>query len=168
MQKVLFHNVEADYCPECLGIWFDKDELRYAKDDEDRQLNWLDFDVWKEKKKFQIFPVGKKCPVCRIALAEVGYDDSKIKIDFCKKCEGIWLDRGEFKQIMVYLKSKGLHEVLRSYTKNLARQLWEVFAGPEKFREELDDFLMILKLMSYKFAAKHPLLNEIVHKNLPK
>ena len=31
LERVLFHNVEVDYCPKCLGIWFDKDELRDQK-----------------------------------------------------------------------------------------------------------------------------------------
>jgi len=37
-------------------------------------------------------------------LMEVKYDESKTKVDFCKMCGGVWLDRGEFKQIINYLK----------------------------------------------------------------
>ena len=54
LEKVLFHNVEVDYCPECLGVWFEQDELRLAKDEKDKQLNWLDVDLWRDKGKFQI------------------------------------------------------------------------------------------------------------------
>src|SRR3989344_3515170 len=162
MQKVLFHNVEADYCPECLGIWFDKDELRYAKDDKDKQLKWLDFDIWKHKAKFKLSKIDRHCPVDRTGLVQVGYDDSKVKIDFCKKCQGIWLDRGEFKQMMIYLVRKADYEILHNYTKNLAQELWEVFAGPEKFREELSDFFMLLKLLNYKFIIQHPFLNKLI------
>ena len=158
----MFHNVEVDYCPECLGVFFDKDELRYAKDDSDKQLNWLDFDVWRDKKKFKISNIEKRCPVDRIPFVEVAYDGSNAKIDFCKMCQGIWLDRGEFKQIMVYLKKKADYDILHGYTKNLAKELWEVFTGPEKFREELDDFLMLLKLFNYKFLVQHPLLNKMI------
>jgi len=162
MQKVLFHNVEVDYCPVCLGIWFDKDELRLAKDDKDKQLNWLDFDIWRDKSKFKISSSNRKCPVCRVGFVEVGYDDSKVKVDFCKHCQGIWLDRGEFKQIMVYLIRKYDYEILHRYVKNTVVQLWEVFTGPQKFREELEDFLMILKLFNYKFVVQHPWLNYLI------
>ena len=54
LEKVLFHLVEVDYCPKCLGIWFDKDELRLAKDDKDKDLNWLDVDLWRDKSKFKV------------------------------------------------------------------------------------------------------------------
>lgn len=167
LERVLFHNVEADYCPKCLGIWFDKNELRLAKDDKDKNLNWLDVDLWRDKLKFQISPSLKYCPVCRAGLVEVRYDKSKVKVDFCKMCQGVWLDRGEFKQIINYLKNKSDYEILHNYIKNLVLELWEVFAGPETFRSELEDFLTLLKLFNYKFIAQHPHINKIIGE-LPK
>lgn len=167
LEKILFHNVEVDYCPACLGIFFDKEELNYAVDDKDKQLNWLDIDLWRDKEKFQIFPVGRTCPICKITLAQVSYDNSSVKIDLCKMCGGIWLDRGEFKQLINYLKEKADYEVLHHYTKNLIQQLWEVFSGPKALRQELSDFLMILKLLNYKFLVQHPHLEKMIEK-MPK
>ena len=167
LEKMLFHQVEVDYCPECLGVWFDADELRLAKDDKDKQLVWLDFDLWRDKSRFKVTNIDKRCPVCRLPFSEVHYDDSKVKIDFCRKCRGIWLDRGEFKQIMIYLMRKSDYEILHHYTKNFVKQLWEVFAGPEKFRSELEDFMMIIKLLNYKFVVAHPHISKLIE-SLPK
>lgn len=155
LEKILFHDVEVDYCPKCLGIWFDKDELRLAKDEKDKTLNWLDVDLWRDKMKFNAVRISKFCPVCRVGLVEISYDKSKTKVDFCKRCNGVWLDRGEFKQIINYLKNKSDYEILHHYVKNLVLELWEVFSGPETFREELEDFLMLLKLFNYKFETQH-------------
>lgn len=162
LEKVLFHNVEVDYCRRCLGVWFDKDELRLAKDDKDKQLNWADFDLWRDKSKFGVSHGDRHCPVCRAGLTQVAYDQSKTKVDFCKMCQGIWLERGEFKQIINYLKNKSDYEILHRYNKNIVKQLWEVFSGPEKFRSELEDFLTLLKLLNYKFATQHPYLNILI------
>ena len=162
LEKVLFHNVEVDYCPDCLGIWFDQDELIYAKDDKDKQLNWIDFDIWRDKGKFHLSKSDRHCPFCRTGLMEINYDNSSVKIDFCKHCHGIWLDRGEFKQIIVYLKKKSDYEILHHYTKNLVLQLWEVFTGPKKLRTELADFFMLLKLFNYKFVVQYPFLNSLI------
>ena len=167
LEKVLFHLVEVDYCPKCLGMWFDKNELRRAKDARDQQLNWVDVDLWRDKSKFKVSLHDKHCPVCRVGLRQVGYDDSKVKVDFCKNCQGVWLDRGEFKQIINYLKSKSDYEILHHYMKNLVLELWEVFSGPEGFRSELLDLLMLTKLFNYKFVAQHPRLNELME-GLPK
>jgi Zn-finger nucleic acid-binding protein len=167
LERVMFHHVETDCCPKCMGIWFDKNELALAKNDRDKELNWLDFDIWRDKGKFEISKSGRQCPVCRAGLVEVAYDNSKVKIDFCKMCQGIWLDFGEFKQIIVYLKNKSDYEILNRYTKNFVSELWEVFAGPEKFRAELADFLTLLKLLNYKFLTQHPLINSLIE-NAPK
>ncbi|MBI2054226.1 MAG: zf-TFIIB domain-containing protein [Candidatus Staskawiczbacteria bacterium] len=162
LEKILFHSVEVDYCKDCLGIWFDKNELTEAKNEKDSQINWLDIDLWRDKSKFEISTSHKFCPNCRIALSEVKYDESKTKVDFCKSCHGIWLDRGEFKQIIAYLKNKADYEILHHYVENLVKELWEVFLGPEKLREELADFLMVLKLYNYKLAAQYPFLTKLI------
>ena len=162
LEKALFNGVQVDYCPTCLGAWFEQDELRWAKDEKDKQLNWLDVDLWRDKSRFKISKIRKVCPLCRMPLYEVNYDNSKIKVDLCNSCKGIWLDRGEFKQIMIYLKTKADYEILHKYSKNIRQQIWEVFAGPEKFKEELVDFLTLLKLFNYKFVVQHPFLNSLI------
>ena len=162
MKKVIFYGVEIDYCPECLGLWFEKDELSQAKDEKDKGLNWLDIDLWKNKTKFKISKIQKYCPVCLTPLYSVKYADSQIEVDVCNLCQGIWLDRGEFKKITDYLRERGQEEILRNYFKNLIKQSIEVFTGPETFRSELSDFLMILKLLNYKFAAQHPTITKLI------
>lgn len=162
LKKAVFYGVEVDYCPKCLGLWFQHDELRQAKDEKDKDLNWLDIPLWKEKTKFRISPGEKLCPSCSIPLYAVNYGDSGVEIDLCNLCQGIWLDRGEFKKVIDYLKEKGKKEVLENYFKNLIAEGVEVFTGPETFRSELSDFLTILKLLNYKFATQHPIITEII------
>ncbi len=39
-----------------------------------------------------------ECPVCRVPLAMS--DRQGIEIDYCPRCRGIWLDRGELDKII--------------------------------------------------------------------
>ena len=41
-------------------------------------------------------------------------------------------------------------------------EFWEIFTGPEKIREEILDFLTLLKLLHYKFTAQHPHLEALI------
>lgn len=167
LEKIIFYNVEIDYCPACLGLWFEEDELRLAKDEKDKNIRWLDIDLWDKKTSFKISPGQKLCPDCRFPLYEVDYGDSQIRVDLCNLCYGIWLDRGEFKKIIEYLKNRANYEVLNNYTKNLVQEFWEIFIGPETLKEELLDFLVILKLLNYKFAIQHPNISKTISE-LPK
>ncbi|MFA5877786.1 MAG: zf-TFIIB domain-containing protein [Candidatus Staskawiczbacteria bacterium] len=167
LEKVILLNVEVDHCKECLGLWFDKDELRQAKDERDKNLNWLDIDLWKDQKKFVLSRSGRLCPHCRMPLYEVRYDNSQVTVDLCNLCEGIWLDKAEFKGIIKYLKEKSDYEILYNLSKNINQEFWEVFSGPESLREELLDFATILKLFHHKFSIQHPFLTIVIKGMLP-
>ncbi len=167
LKSTILHNVEVDYCSHCLGLWFEKDELRWAKDEKDKDLKWLDNDLWEDEKKFKINKEIRLCPEDRIPLYEVEYGDSKIKVDVCNICQGVWLDRGEFKHIIDYLKKKKNYEILNNYSKNIFRELTEIVSGPETLQEEVLDFLIILKLLNYKLSAQQPRIAKLIS-DIPK
>jgi len=160
--KSILHNVEVDYCPVCFGLWFEQEELRWAKDEKDKDLKWLDIDLWKNEKDFKVSYGIRICPSCRIPLYEVYYGDSGIVVDVCNLCHGVWLDRAEFKKIIEWLKEKADYEVMNNYVKNLLQEFGEIFTGPEELREEILDFLTILRLFNYKFATEHPVVSKII------
>lgn len=167
LKKAIFYNTEIDYCSQCLGVFFNEDELRQVKDTKDKELNWIDIDLWEDEKKFKISYGVRLCPSCRLPLYEVYYGDSKIVIDLCNLCQGIWLDRGEFKKVIEYLKEEANWEVLNKYNETLSKEFFEIFSGPESFREEVSDFLTLLKLLNYKFIIKHPAITKTISQ-LPK
>lgn len=43
-------------------------------------------------------PQGMLCPICKVAL--VMTERQNVEIDYCPKCRGVWLDRGELDKIV--------------------------------------------------------------------
>lgn len=43
---------------------------------------------------------GMKCPVCQVGL--VMSERQTVEIDYCPKCRGVWLDRGELDKIIEF------------------------------------------------------------------
>ena len=162
LDKAVVFGVEVEYCPKCLGLWFEEEELRWAKDNKEANLQWLDIDLWKDNDKFKISPGKKLCPKDRLPLYETEYGDSGIEVDICNVCKGVWLDRGEFQKIIRYLKEKADQKILNNYVKTLRGEFWEIFAGPETFKEELNDFLAVLKLLNYKLLAQYPGIHKTI------
>jgi len=167
LEDQVFYNTEVDYCPECLGMWFEKNELRLAKDEKEEKLDWLDIDLWDNEDSFSVSEDDKHCPDCKLPLYEVNYGDSDVKVDVCNVCEGVWLDRGEFKKIMEYLKEKGGEKIIGDYGRTLLEEVGEVFVGPEPLKDEVGDVLTVLSLLKYRFAGKHPFLSKMIS-NLPR
>ena len=162
LKKAILYNTEIDYCPSCLGVWFDSDELKQFRDVKDKDLAWLDIDLWQDKTKFMINPTPKACPKCAVPLYEVVYGDSKIKVDVCNLCQGVFLDRGEFKKIIEYLKNESKDEILYNYFNTLIQKGIDVFKGPDDFKDDAKEFLAVLKLLNYKFVTHHPIITKAI------
>ncbi len=162
-----FKGIKVDSCSSCKGYWFEKGELRKAKDKEEEKLNWMDVDLWENEEKFKITKDKLLCPDCGLPLYEVNYGDSNIKVDVCNMCEGIWLDEGEFKKVAKYLKDRAGDKIMNEYFKTLTEEVGELFLGPESLQEEAKDVLTVLGLLKYRFAGKHPFISDVISK-IPK
>jgi Zn-finger nucleic acid-binding protein len=154
--------VEVDECQSCKGIWFDKDELRQAKDSTDSDLNWMDFEIWKHEDQFKSVTCPRKCPTCCEPMVTLKYGSSEVVIDYCKTCKGTWLDRDEFKRIINALKAELLIKSFPSYVEESIRKGIEILTGPESFISEWNDFSTVLRLMQYRLFIVNPtLLNAV-------
>ncbi len=167
LKSAVFYNTEVDYCPQGLGVWFEKNELRIAKDTKQSNLDWLDVDLWSQKEKFRISEEGKECPACEVPMYEINYGDSNIKVDVCNLCQGIWLDRGEFKKLIDYLNKEANRKIMDDYLNSLLEETAEIFTGPESLQDEVSDVVTVVGLLRNKISAKHPVLSEIIS-NLPR
>lgn len=154
--------VELDFCAYCLGLWFEEDELRRAKDTATDLYRWFDGDIWQEVGRFRAGESERICPLDGIAMHHLHYGNSPITIDACKQCGGIWLDRGEFQRIVAYTKHEGRREIWDNYYHVLKKEAGELFIGPEGLRSEAEDLLMVIKLFHYRFMARHPQLTQFL------
>jgi len=172
-EKMKISDVMINWCLSCGGLWFERDELRLAKDKKvkdakwidvelkDESIDWFQFKLWKDKVKFKAAKDIKLCPGCWTPLYKVNYGDSDIEIDICGICGGVWLDRGEFKKIIEYVKDKKDYELLNNYVKNLVLETKEIFIGPESVQSEASDLLVLIKLLKYKLATQYPTLMKL-------
>ena len=94
--------VEIDHCAACGGIWLDGGELELlleAADEKDKLLTSFDADKAAKEK-------NRKCPICLKRMEKVLCGtEKKIRIDRCRKNDGIWFDKGELE---VVLETAGL------------------------------------------------------------
>ncbi len=167
MNEVNFAGSRVDSCFSCNGYWFEKDELRQAKDKKEEELSWMDVELWDNEVDFRISKKPLLCPDCGVPMYEINYGDSGIKVDVCNMCEGIWLDNDEFKKIIKYLKDKAGDKIMNEYVKTLLEETGEVFMGPESLEDEIKDVFTVLGLLKYRFAGKHPYISRAISK-LPK
>lgn len=89
--------VEIDHCFECEGIWLDGDELEILLENSSARDGFLSSFRVDEKSKEK----SLKCPICDKKMEKALYSGSKqIRIDRCRKKDGIWFDKGELREIL--------------------------------------------------------------------
>jgi len=155
--------IDLEQCDKCEGIWFSKDELRKVKDKADSDLNWLDFEIWKRTDKFKIKSQKYNCPDCNDKLEALDYDNTNIEIDYCKTCEGVWLDKGETEKLIETLEEELLNKSLGDYVKATLEEAKELINHPKKFISEWKDFKTIMRFLQYRILSNNPeLINKLI------
>jgi uncharacterized protein len=94
LDKATFQGLEVDLCPGCGGLWLDRGEIARAAKLPAQELAHLRSLLTGQPGPPPI-PTESvaPCPVCPGSLAEVMLGN--VHVDYCNKCQGIFLDRGE-------------------------------------------------------------------------
>lgn len=147
-------------CPKCKGLWLVKDELRKLKNKvEDGSLRWLNREI-ENIEKTSVVATKRPCVKCKtVKLVSVIFGKSRIVVDWCPKCHGTWLDRGEFEGITEYLKQELGHEQPKEIEHEAVADIKRVWTGgPEsRLQEALDAKAAVSALISATIF-EHPAL----------
>jgi Zn-finger nucleic acid-binding protein len=148
--------VPLEVCTGCGGLWFDEEGLRLAKDQADPDLAWMDFEIWKHGDRFEVSVTPLRCPRCDVDMAAVEYDTTEIEVDYCLRCQGVWLDGGEFAKIVRALEQELVTKDLPEYIVASLREARQVLAGPETLASEWKDFRTVLRMLEYRILSANP------------
>ena len=137
------YGIEIEGCPRCKGLWLEKEELKKLKDRSDsgswRTLRWMDDEV-EAIEKTNAVPSGRVCPKCQgEKLVCTSFGDSRVMLDWCPSCHGVWLDRGDFQEMLSYLREELDELSPAEMKKKVYEEIGEIWHGPEdKISEVLD------------------------------
>lgn len=155
-------SVEVDECKSCGGSWFEKDELRFAKDQEDPDLNWMDFDIWKHEDQFQADASHRSCPSCNEPMASVAYGNTGVSVDVCKQCHGTWLEKDELHKIVKSLEQELESKPFADYIKQAVREGLELLSGRDSLASEWKDLSTVIRMMQYRLLVEHSSLQKLL------
>jgi len=97
LEKRFHEGIFLHECPCCSGIWLNKGELNQLVHPVEGDLEYCSTEKIEEDRISEIF-----CPLCKnVKLKKVNFVTySDIIMDYCDKCQGLWLDRGELDAII--------------------------------------------------------------------
>jgi len=167
LSKYAVFQVQFEGCPQCKGVFLERDELRILKDKATkgswRTLRWMDDEV-EAAALAHAMPSKRSCPKCPdLKMVSTCFGDSRILVDWCPGCKGAWLDRDEFREIVEFLNSK-LNKISSAEMKNLVyEEIKEIWDGPEgKIAEILDAKAAIWALINITIFERPALAERLI------
>ncbi|MGE5329342.1 MAG: zf-TFIIB domain-containing protein [Deltaproteobacteria bacterium] len=100
-------NISVEICPSCDGLWLDKIELAKIVDFDFNLLKKSEIASTLDKDKQIDVTENKiiKCPNCSSQMISTNsLFNADTNIDICPACNGTWLDDGELKEVINYMK----------------------------------------------------------------
>jgi len=122
--------LQLDQCAKCGGIWCDKWELFPVDGDEAGRLDPLDENLLRDH--IQLQKKTLYCPRCADEL-EIFADPilpKEIQLRRCRHCDGLWLNRGQFRRYKEYQKNTRLK---RMSGERIVAKLPQVYADPKSW-----------------------------------
>ena len=157
LQVAKLKGIAIHECLKCKGKWFERNELILAKNKADDGLRWLDFDPFgKDAEKLSVASEGKQCPECEKKMQSLTYVQSKVVIDKCRSCEGVWLSHGEIAKAIRYLENVVNSESVKDLSKDSFKEFIKIFSGHKGLISEVKDYLAVVNILETRIAVEHP------------
>ena len=110
LDKARVGDVEVDLCPSCGGLWLDHGEIERLGRGKPEDLTRLRTALTGTAQPDPASDTTTSCPACPGALKEV--DLGPVHIEYCNKCHGIFLDRGELDEAVKVVAGTTVRQVL--------------------------------------------------------
>ncbi len=105
LDKATFQGLEVDLCPKCGGLWLDRGEIsRAAKLPEAELVRLRNLLTGTPGPPPIPTESVAPCPVCPGSLSEVMLGN--VRVDYCGRCQGIFLDKGELEQAIAAVRER--------------------------------------------------------------
>ena len=153
-------HLKFEGCPNCKGMWLVNDELRKLKNSvQNGSLHWLNDEV-DNIGKTSVIATTRACVKDKTTqLMSVVFGHSRVVIDWCPQCHGIWLDGAEFETISEYLLDESVHVRRKDIEKRLVEDAKRIVTGgPESRAAELGDAEADLEALVNATIFEHPAL----------
>ena len=110
LDKSRVGDIEVDLCPSCGGLWLDHGEIERLGRGQSGDLSKLNKELTGSPKPEPPSETKTHCPACPGQLNEVVL--GPVHVDYCGKCHGVFLDKGELDQAMAAVKGSTLRQLL--------------------------------------------------------
>jgi Zn-finger nucleic acid-binding protein len=109
LDKSQIGGIEVDLCPACGGLWLDSGEIERLGRAEQSAVEHLRHELTGGQQA-GVSETQTSCPACPGSLAEATL--GQIVIEYCARCHGVFLDKGELDAALAAVQGSTVEQVL--------------------------------------------------------
>jgi Zn-finger nucleic acid-binding protein len=109
LDKATVGGIEVDLCPACGGLWLDAGEIERLGFTAKPQVDDLRHALTGGQQA-GLSETPTNCPACPGTLTEVTL--GTVAIEYCQRCRGVFLDKGELDAAMAAVRGTTVDQVL--------------------------------------------------------
>lgn len=129
MKAVTIGSADLRECPQCEGLWADKDTLQQICSDRERQAAILGMPtvvktdlIGNVEQNIRYMP----CPMCKTLMNRVNFSRcSGVIVDVCAR-HGTWFDKDELRRIVEFIRAGGVDRARDAEINELERRRREL------------------------------------------
>jgi Zn-finger nucleic acid-binding protein len=129
LEAALVGTTNLRECPQCEGVWVDKDVLSQICEDKEKQAAVIGMGALAPSdaaKKWEEQVCYIPCPVCHDLMNRVNFAHcSHVVVDVCQK-HGTWFDKDELRQIVEFIRAGGMEKSRQMEIQNLEHHKQEL------------------------------------------
>jgi Zn-finger nucleic acid-binding protein len=110
LDKARVGDVEVDLCPSCGGLWLDHGEIERIGRGKPDEMAKLRSALVGSSAPDAASDTQNSCPACPGQLKEVVL--GPVHVDYCTKCHGVFLDKGELDEAVTAVNGTTLRQVI--------------------------------------------------------
>jgi Zn-finger nucleic acid-binding protein len=110
LDKARVGDVEVDLCPSCGGLWLDHGEIERIGRGKTDEMDKLRSALVGSAAPDAASDTQNSCPACPGQLKEVVL--GPVHVDYCTKCHGVFLDKGELDEAVKAVNGTTLRQVI--------------------------------------------------------
>lgn len=100
MVVIEYNNIELDYCVDCLGVWFDSDEIGLLLESISENTNTSFSSIEFQSPHEPVTEAIRRCPLCDKPMTKVSPTHRSVVLDRCPQGDGVWFDSKEVAQTL--------------------------------------------------------------------
>jgi len=149
-------------CPSCEGTFVPRAAFDDAAENENDDVGWLSFELWRDAERFEGLVGDLDCPKCGKTMVRLSYGDADVHVDVCPTDAAVWLDSRELERTVHALGKELSRMDVGDILSAAFDEAGQILKEEGSLAKEWNHMTRVLRLLELRVLNDHPSLRKLL------